>query len=55
MSDLENTKLEGCAQYRSEHLLLILQKKLEQENLPPGERAELQQQLARLEQELGMD
>lgn len=55
MCELDDLKLQGCAQYRGEHLLLTLQKKLAQDNLSPEERAELLQQLAQLEKELGMD
>ena len=47
--------LQGCAQYRGEQLLLMLEKKLADPELPSEERHALEQELASLEKELELN
>ena len=44
-----------CADYRAERRLEALRRRLARKDLSPRERAELEQEVARLERELGLD
>ncbi len=44
-----------CSDYREEMRLLGLRRRLEQEDLPPDERRRLEEEIRRLEREMGMD
>ncbi len=44
-----------CADYRLEQLLVSLKRQLEQEELSLSRRCELEEEIRRLERELGLD
>lgn len=44
-----------CADYRLEQLLVSLKRQLEQKDLSPPQRRELEEEIRRLERELGLD
>ncbi|MCG8470844.1 MAG: D52 family tumor protein [Desulfobacterales bacterium] len=44
----------GCSSYRREMVLVGLQKRLQEANLSEEERRQLQREIARLEEEMGL-